>query len=155
MSISVRAKEAHSWFETAKREGSEPESYFVRVKDGAPEWVKELVYAGHQGFSDFLPDDWRYAKIADALEWIADADDADESQAEFADDAVDVYTHDRFAWLSSNPNRSVYCDAALVEYGYASGSEPLGVVDIIGWGQYAEASEVYALVLRALDDLAE
>lgn len=144
-SIQDKAREAAEWFESAERvEGDEPSRY-VRTKDGCPEWVTELVYAAH---GDFLPDDWRYSIIQDALEMIADSDDPEDAAGEFADGAVDAYTSDRLAWLSSNLNRAGYCDDAAREFG--AREEP-DIIAAIGLGQYYEANEVYFLVLQALD----
>ena len=49
--LQERAGEAAAWFETAERPP------FVRVKNGAPEWIMDLVRHAH---GDLLPDDWRY-----------------------------------------------------------------------------------------------
>ena len=144
--IQDRAGDAAEWFETKRRGDSE--EYFTTLKDGAPEWVRELVYAAHHGWSDFLPDDYRYKWAAEACEHICEADDPDDS-AEFADQAVDVYTHERLKWLASNLNRPAYCDEAASEFGYAG-----DIIAAIGLGQYMEASEVYGLVLDALRDSA-
>ena len=108
--IQTLAAEAGACFETATRSrvvggsGELEEDRYVRVKDGSPEWVTELVHAAHD---DMLPDDWRYEKIADALEYIAEVDDPDDS-GEFADQAVDIYTGARLAWLASHLSRPGY-----------------------------------------------
>src|SRR6266516_1712460 len=106
------AREAAGWFETAERPDGES---FTRTKDGTPEWVTDLVREAHG--DDFLPDDWRYATISDALNFLADDGDPDDA-GEFADQAVDVYTGARFAWLASNLNRAGYVDEAVAEFGY-------------------------------------
>lgn len=142
------ATEAAGWFETAKREGRDEhvDAYFVRMKDGRPEWLFELVHEAH---GDFLPDDWRYKTISEALEWIADGNDPGDAGS-FADDAVDVYTGARFAWLASNLNRAGYVDEAVQELG--DGAYPKGgIVEAIGWGQYTEAAEVFGTVERLLE----
>jgi hypothetical protein len=141
-----RAREAAEWFEVAERVEGDEDSRYIRTKDGCPEWVTQLVYSAH---GDFLPDDWRYNVIQDALEAIAESDDPEDAAGEFADSAVDVYTHARLKWLASNLNRAAYCDEAAQEFG-AEGSPD--IISMIGLGQYYEASEVYGLVLRALED---
>jgi hypothetical protein len=146
MSLQETAREASGWFETATREDG---SRFVRTKDGAPEWVKDLVHEAH---GDFLPDDWRYNVIQDALLWIADSDDPEDSAGEFADGAVDVYTGARLAWLASNLTRPGYVDEAREEFGADTDSD---ITEQIGLGQYMEASEVYGLVLQALETVTE
>lgn len=147
------AKVAAQSFEVATRDNGDE---FYHITDGSPEWVTDLVHAAHG--SDFLPDDYRYKWAADACEWIAESDDPDDV-GEFADSAVDVYTGRRLAWLASNLNRPSYCDDAVADMGGYSdgeygrgGGERLGIIDMIGLGQYAEASEVYGLVLSFLED---
>jgi hypothetical protein len=144
------ASEAASWLETAKREGED--DYYVRIKDGAPEWVREMAYAAHGGM---LPDDWRYACISAAVDAIDEAGedgDLDDRGAEFADGQVDVYTGERFAWLASNLTRQGYVDDAVSE-GLAS--PELDIADRIGLGQYMEATEVFSAVRSFLEDRAE
>lgn len=156
MNIFELAGEAYDQFETAERADGES---FVRLKEGAPDWLVTLVHEAH---GDFLPDDWRYACIKSALGFIHDnepgeLDDSHElldDSHEFADGEVDVYTSARLAWLSSNLNRASYCDEAVEEFGI---SDDGGIIDRIGLGQYAEASEVYYSVVTSLrvrlDDL--
>jgi len=141
------AAEAYAWLETATRDdGTE----YTHQKDGAPEWLKELVYAAH---GDFGPDDWRYDAIHSALGAIDDAGvdaDLDELEHEWADGHVDVYTAARFAWLASNLNRQSYCDEAREEFGL-DGSD---IAEQIGSGQYFEAREVFQSVRSSLEELA-
>ena len=141
------AAEAYACFETATRDNG---SEFVRIKEGSPEWVTDLVRKAHG--DDFLPDDWRYETIRSALGFIADeATDPDDGSAEFADTQVDVYTSELIAWMGSNLRRVGYVNEAAEEYGS-------GVTEIermMMWGQYAEAEEVYALTLNALEDLTD
>ena len=117
---------------------------FVALLDGSPDWVSELVREAH---GDMLPDDWRYASIESALDWIADANDPEDEQYEWADENVDVYHRGRLAWLASDASRPSYCDDATSEMGdYA----PNGILDRIGLGQHQESCEVFASVLRSL-----
>jgi len=145
MTIQDKAREAYEWFETATRDDG---SSYVRTKDGRPEWVQDLVFTAH---GEFMPDDWRYRKIMEALEFIADNDDPEDTSYEFADGAVDVYTSARLAWLASNLNRASYCDEAI-ENGMVDAKA--GVIEIIGAGQYEEAGEIFGLVLSELEKYA-
>lgn len=140
------AVEASRWFETATR--GDDGATFVRVKDGAPDWVTDLVHEAH---GEMLPDDWRYQLAADAAEAIADGTD---DPGEFADGHVDVYTFDRFAWLSSHLARQGYVDTAAEEFGLPADGD-FSVVDAIGRGQYVEAGEVFGLVLAFLERRAD
>jgi hypothetical protein len=145
-SLAEIAQEAYGYFETRHRPDGEA---FTATKDDAPEWVNELVHHAHG--RDFLPDDWRYRTIRNALGFIADNDAGEEEAHEFADQEIDIYTGDRLAWLSSNLNRAGYCDEAAMELGAVD----LGIAERIGLGQYQEAGEVYALVCEALAEEAE
>ena len=135
---------AYDQFETRTRDGSDES--FVTLKDTAPDWLRELVHEAH---GDMLPDDWRYECIQDALGFIHDNDADEDSSHEFADQAVDVYTGSRLAWLASHLNRPNYCDEAADE---GLVSPDTDIVTRIGVGQYMEAQEVYASVVSSLQD---
>src|ERR1700675_250302 len=110
MTFQECAREVAAAFETARRVEDDPESTYVRRKDDAAEWTRDLVYAAH---ADFGPDDWRYACIWSAAEAVAEyetEDDAQDGRGEFADGYVDVYNAARLEWLASNLNRAGYCD---------------------------------------------
>jgi hypothetical protein len=140
-----RAKEAASWFETADRPDG---GSFVRLKGGAPEWVPDLVRLAH---ASMLPDDWRYATVREALDFIADSireEDAEEEAGTFAQ-STDDYTSDVLAWLGSHSSRTGYVDEAISD-GLTSPSA--GIISVIACGQYLERCEVYRLVLSALEE---
>ena len=140
------ASEAAACFTTKKRSDGDS---FVAMLDGSPDWVSELVREAH---GDMLPDDWRYASIESALDWIAAANDPEDEQYEWADENVDVYHRGRLAWLASYASRPSYCDDATSEMGdYA----PNGILDRIGLGQHQESCKVFASVLRSLRDRAD
>lgn len=154
MSIQDRAKEAASYFETAHRKHApevraEDAEQFVRIKDGAPEWVMQLAFKAH---GDLLPDDFRFQVIREALDALADQynddDDFEQATDEFADD-VDVYTSDLTAWLGSHSSRPGYCDEAREEMG----TDSRGIVQDIQRGQYMERREVFQLVVEALREV--
>ena len=135
------AREAAACFTTKQRPEGDS---FVGLLDGSPDWVSELVRDAH---GDMLPDDWRYASIESALDWIADANDPVDEQYEWADGNMDVYNRGRLAWLASYASRPSYCDDATSEMGdYA----PNGILDRIGLGQHQESCEVFASVLHSL-----
>jgi hypothetical protein len=139
--IQDKAREAYQSMEHATREDG---SGYVRVKDDAPEWVRDLAHAAH---GDMLPDDWRYDVIQDALGTIADADedaDLDDLASDFSDEA-DVYNSDLLAWVGSNGSRSGYVDEAVEDFGAAR-----DFYHSLQMGQYMERGEVFGLVLSAL-----
>ena len=139
------AGEAHGYFEYATR--ADDESRYARTKPNTPGWVQDLVHDAH---GDMLPDDWRYACVMSALDWIHEHE-SDDSH-EFADGMADVYTSARFAWLSSNLSRQGYVDEALADFGWEPDS---GIAAAIGLGQYAEASEVFGSVWHSLEERAK
>jgi hypothetical protein len=136
------AREAYDALETRTRDdGTE----YVARRDNAPEWVQDLCFAAH---GDMLPDDWRYACIRAALGSIVDDGyDEDDGAHTFADAHTDVYTGRLTEWLGSHLYRPGYCDDATEEYGEGIDG---GIVATIARGQYAEALEVYGLVVDAL-----
>lgn len=156
------AREAARCFETARRATGdtatgprEDGDEYVRVRDGSPEWVTELVRAGHQDGSDggMLPEDYRYRFVREAVDAIAEADDdADlyEIGVEYADDLPDA-THELTSWLGSMASRYGYVDESISENGVHTGE---GVLDLIRRGMAAERSEVYDRVLGFLTERA-
>lgn len=137
------AREAYDSLERATRsDGSE----YIARKDGAPEWVADLIHESH---GDMLPDDWRYECIQDALGAIADADDPDDALAEFADGA-DIYNSDLLAWVGSHSSRGGYVDEAVAEFG-----PPRDFYHSLQMGQYMERSEIYGSLLASLRRLAD
>ena len=122
------------------------ETITVRTDD-APAWVADVIQEAH---GDMFPDDYRYETIRDAFETIAaDDDDPEDSAAEFADN-TDVYNSDLLAWVGSHGDRAGYVDEAIGEFGPAR-----DFYHGLMMGQYAERSEVYGLVLQALERIAD
>jgi len=149
ITISTIAAEMYEAFESFKRDGSETTIY--KLRDGSPDWMTDVVYDAH---GDMFPEDWRYEAIMDAVSHIADADveTADDLDShEFAESAVDVYTHDRLRWLASHLDRVGYVDDAVEQLGHSE----QGIVGDIGGGQYLEYSEVFGSVAQALADRLE
>ena len=144
--IETLASEAVKWFETAERKDGET---YWRRKDGAPEWVAEMVHEAH---GSMMPDDWRYDFIVQAL-------CALEADGEDATLEADVYNHELQDWFGSHSDRVAFTDQAL-EDGMA-GTES-GIMAIVSMGQYLEKEEVLGLVreflearLGALEEAAE
>ena len=141
--VQALAKYAVQWFETAHR-GDDPEKPYTRLGKDAPKWISDMIHDAH---SDMFPDDWKYDCIADALSAIAENDDPEDFSSEFADNYVDIYNSERVAWLASHGLRAAYCSDAAAELG----TESHDVIELIGLGQYFEASEVYGIVLQDLE----
>lgn len=147
--IAELATTAYNCFERFQRDGSD--EVLWRTKDGAPEWVTDLVHEAH---GTMLPDDWRYDTIHSALSHISDTDAKDESDLAdedhaFCDANVDTYNGARTQWLASHLERAGYCDEAASEFGYDPDS---GIFNLIGLGQYQESAEVWRSVVESLSE---
>ena len=149
------AQEGYDAFEretVTRHDASLTSKTIVKLVDGRPDWVYEAVYKAH---GEMLPDDWVYDKARDALQTIVEAGedtDLDEVRATFCDGAVDIYSHDRLAWLSSSLNRPNYCDEAAAEGLVAPEA---GMTDRAGAGQYMEAQGIWSAIADAVQERAE
>lgn len=136
--ISKKANEFLQYFKKIKRNENEE---FYTLEDQAPSELKELVREAH---GDFLPDDFRYRTICDALYAFADCgsdQNLDEIRLE-----PDIYYHDLLKWLSSNLKRVFYCDEAISEFGL----EKVDTMVLITHGQQFEKDEVIFIVRNLL-----
>ena len=139
-------------FETATRDNGDK---FHRLRDGSPEWMKEAIFAAHDG-GEMLPNDWSYRLcsemadgIAERLEYDEDSDLSD-AMAEIAEGAVPAYTHERLAWLSSHLHRLEMVDEAIAEAGGISGTGQ-GIADALGWAMFREAESIGAALVEAIE----
>lgn len=143
--IQELATEARGYFTTQTR--SNGESFWSFDHSTTPEWVHDLVHDAH---GNMLPDNYKYAMIVSAIEYIRDNGDDYDGAHEFADSEVSVYDADRTEWLSSHTSRAGYCDEAL-----GVSDTKSDIIAIIGAGWYLEAQEVYKYVLESLRSQAE
>lgn len=67
--IKSLASAMYSAFITDTRANGEE---FIRLADGSPEWMTNVIHAGH---GDLLPDDYRYRTIREACGFLADLDE--------------------------------------------------------------------------------
>lgn len=152
--ISEIAGFAYDQFERKSRENGDD---FYSVKDGAPDWITDLVHDAH---GSMLPDDWKYDAIHSVLGSIHDAgaetaDDLQDTDHEIADGLVDTYNADRVRWLASHLDRGAYCDEAAKEFGTDYDGDTVGIYDLIGAGQYMEAREIVGEVINSLREYME
>lgn len=95
-----------SYFETRKRDNGET---YTTCKDDAPKWVRDAVYAAHDGM---LPNDWVYAECAAAFEACESGELGGDNEIHpYADGRVDVYTSALYEWAAQFCNSSLYADA--------------------------------------------
>src|SRR3990167_1208703 len=128
------AAETAEWFTEGKRDKEE----FVKLKDKAPQWIKDMVREAHEGM---LPDDHKYDFVLRALYHISDTKDPDSPELE-----PDVYTGDLLNWLASNLERAGFVDEAVGELGHSE----QGIIGDIMLGQVHEMEQVYSVALQAL-----
>jgi hypothetical protein len=117
------------------------EDTYIALKVGAPEWMTEFVQDAH---GDFLPDDYRYEFIEDALLAIVGHDDLDEARDSLE---PDIYTGKLTAWLASNLARGTYIDEVLEDGGANN------MHNLLSIGQLNEKCETFDLVVEALQKL--
>ncbi len=130
-----------------KRERSEGEEYF-RLSDDAPEELESLVQEAH---GDFLPDDWRYRLIWEALISLEEAEPEDEPLEDLYQwIEADTYTSDLLKWFGSNSRRIAYVDEARDHFGCENFES---VIDEIRVGQEREKHKVFFEVLNGLRDI--
>lgn len=156
LTYSELARQYYNWFESKYRDEEGQKDRFVCLKEGAPDELKDLVWKAHDN-GEFLPDDYRYDWIQDALGSIADsdADDADELDNYDLNRAreelePDAYCDELAKWFFSNINRARYVDEAVNELEW---SKEGGVYAAIGWGQLREKEETYSQVHEALSEI--
>lgn len=139
--VQGKAQEALRYFQLKTREDG---TKFWAKRENAPEWVKDLVFAAHEG-GDFLPDDWRYAFLVEALDALADTEDPDDVQLE-----ADVYNHELLSWLASHAHRPSFVDEHIEEHGY-----PGNIMRAIAGGQVKEKERVLSEVRDFLQEFVE
>lgn len=116
---------------------------FRKLKDDAPEWMTTVCRKAHDD-ARILPDDWRYAFIEQAVDALAEHEDADEARSSLE---PDIRTSDLTAWLHSLNGRVYYVGEALSEYGtFRDGFQLLAAAQMI------EMEEVFQQVVAALKD---
>ena len=136
--IRVLAGEALSYFEYRKRHNDE--AGYWAVEEGAPEWVRNLVFSAHEE-GKILPDDFRYLFIVEVLEALAENPDEPESLLE-----PDVCTSNLLRWLDDYPSyRMGLVDDAVSQFGWN------GLFEALQAGQLMEKEEVLALVRAFLE----
>lgn len=134
MTTQEKAKLILEQFETATRSNG---NEFLRLKDGSPQWMKDVIHDAHEGM---LPNDHKYQFVSEALSLIADATDLEDIQIE-----ADIYTSDLLAWLSSNLTRTEYMDQTMGEH--------KTFVSQLMAAQWLEKDEVLHSVLNSLENV--
>ena len=142
MSLLSIAEEARNWFKLKeiKREGEDAKTIYVK-KDGAPDWLTELVRDAH---GDMLPDDYKYDYVVLALDAII-AGDGNIDGIQFE---PDIYNRDLLNWLNSSLTRASYVDEASEEFDLGPSVD---TYTRIGYGQIREKEEILNSVIKSLE----
>ncbi len=139
MNIQQLAELYASSFQTKTRKN---DTNFICLKDDCKdEQLTDLIHTAH---NDFMPDDYKYRFVHEALEKIAEGNPLDEINIE-----PDIYNRDLLAWVSSNLTRASYIDDAIENAGYKDFYSAL--MD----GQYLEKVEVLQSVYSSLEKIIE
>ena len=118
------------------------------MKDGAPQELTAIVYAGH---SDMMPDDAKYEYVLHAFDIISELDeeaDEDAFNERCGEIEPDCYTVELTRWLASHIQRQFYVDEVL------EGCDVDSCSMLLMMAQVREREEVARLVWDALVALA-
>jgi hypothetical protein len=139
--LQTLAREMSQAFENGTRPGNG--ETFRKLRDTAPEWMTTVCRLAHDEGS-LLPDDWRYAFIEQAVDALAEHEDADEALGRLE---PDIYTSDLTAWLHSLNSRVYFLGEVLAEYGsFRDGFQLLAAAQMI------EKEETFHQVVTALQN---
>lgn len=127
-----------------RNDGSE----FVKLADGSPEWMTDVVRAIH---GDKLPGDTTYRFIERCADAIADADDSVDLQDVIAEMEPDVYTGKLTAWLAARVDHVYYMTQALEDFG---GDVKDGFA-LLATAQKCQIEEIGFALVSELEKLAE
>ena len=122
----------------------------VTLSSAAPDGLLDVIRdEGHDG-ARALPCDWTYSAFRDACSALAEYGDPDEDTVvECADGLVDVYDHDRLAWMTAYHGAAEACDDARRDY-------PGGdTIETIGYAQCRVYQAICSALLRYVADLDE
>lgn len=147
MTIQKLARECAEMLETQKRDNGKS---YVAFKRDAPEWMRDMARDAH---GDLLPDDFIYEYIAEALEAISMADDAEDIERACDELEPDVYTSGILKWLSA---RGFMCvDEALSDCGMQVDGVNTTLFDAVMLAQVEEKRRVFNAVVHFLKQRAE
>ena len=125
-------------------------STYWHCNDDAPEWVRDIVHAAHDGA---WPCDWRYDRLASLARDLAGAPDLEDFDVhEWADGAVDVYNGRLAQWLADTSGAADAVEMAQDEWGM----DTKNVFEMLQMGQLHMLHAMGSGVVSALvDQMAE
>jgi len=156
----ARAEEALNHFEELENE----DFLTYKQKDSAPEWVRDMCYEAH-GSGDYLPDNYIYRWIVDALEIIRECTTEDEAEERIHELEPFPYHKNLTLWLDSNILMLTNIDPILghllvnryirrIQYLEDAAREG-AIENILSFAQYLEIQEVAFTVLNFLREAEE
>jgi len=145
------AKELQEYLTRSTRED---DTTYVHLKDGYPQWMKDVIREAH---GDRLPDDDVYERIEDIIDTLSDIDDdASEDEIQERIDGIepDVYTSDLTEWLNARNDNVYYLTEALEEMEIKDGFQLLAYAQSIYIREIANTliSELQKLVDEQEED---
>lgn len=142
MEIQELAKHARTFFKMFKRPEDPENVAHYTMKVPHPIWIEEMSRAVHDD-GQWLPDDYKYEYMVQALDSLEEGNDPDDPYIE-----ADPYNSDLLDWLTSHSARADFVNEAVRDMDHSKD----GILGDIGYGQYAEKREVWDRVLQALRD---
>lgn len=142
--LAQAAEQAFGWltWKTKKKDGEDINDRIV-TQVGCPQWVITVIREAH---GDFLPDNWRYIFIYEALQALHENDGDEDVARDAYDMDEEVYTSNLLEWVSSNLQRVGYCDDTFDTYG-----PPSNLVELLQRGRRDERLEVFDQVTLGLE----
>lgn len=116
--------------------------YFLA--DSRADWMHEVMHAAH---GSMLPDNFRYAMVADCLSALIDADSIDDARDTLLD-LVPIYNGELTAWLASHGSRIQWVDEAIENDGNLE-----NLLQALSAGYFLELSEVFELTVAAIEEV--
>lgn len=143
-------EEALSFFETATRVSSgREETTFVRLREGAPDWVSRMVYAAHDALDMTLLRDWVYESVYRLVASFSEYrySEAAESVQEIAESLTDDQCRDLAYWLLENTDLASCVDDYRRAIGHSS-----SIWDDIRGGQGMALELIAEIVFASIDN---
>ena len=130
MTFQTRALELAQAFILETRDDG---SQFYCLSVAAPQWMLSAVYTAHH---EELPNDWRYDKLHELAQVLAQHESAEAAQdaaLNIADNLADIYNGAILAWYADMPSRISYADQWISDAGIESSDN--GIIGHLGAGQ--------------------
>ena len=137
--INEAAAMSYKWFEVIKTDNNDTR---VTLKLSAPNWIKTMVHAAHEG--DMMPDDYVYGWVHSALDLFATNTNLDDLINEVE---PECRTWHLLAWVQTGGYRHARVDDVMQDH--------TSFADCLMSAQAGEKREVFHSVLGSLEEFVE